>query len=447
MNQSWINVLPQFIKQRLEGRHALQKIIGNMGWLSADYAIRAIVGLIVGVWVARYLGPEQFGILSYAIAFVAIFSAIASMGLDSIVVRNIVRTSALAEEILGSTFVLKLIGGTIAFVLAVIIIFVLRSGDMLTCIVVSIIAAGMIFQAFDTIDLWFQSQIKSKYTVYAKNVAFLLASSGKVVLILTGAHLMAFAGIILFEAVVGAVGLMAAYGIQGQFLSKWRISPKRGFELINDSWPLIFTGLAIYVQARIDQVMLGEIIGLDEVGQYSVAMNLIEVFGFIPMLIYISVAPAVTEAKLRGEKEFYERLLNIYRLMFILFILTAVPIFFFANQIVAGFFGVKYSPAGTLLGLFSIRLFFTNFGVAKSLFIANENLFRYSLVTAVVGTLVNVILNYVLIPKYASIGAIWATIASFTATIFVVDIFYPKMEKNLRTMLLAIATPWRLKIA
>ena len=168
---------------------------------------------------------------------------------------------------------------------------------------------------------------------------------------------------------------------------------------------------------------------------------------FIPMSIYISVAPVVTEAKLRGEKEFYERLLNLYRLMFILFILTAVPIFLFANQIVVVFFGAKYSPAGTLLALFSIRLFFTNFGVAKSLFIANENLFRYSLVTAVIGTLVNVILNYALIPRYASIGAIWATIASFAVTIFVVDIFYSKTRKNLRTMLVAIATPWRLKIA
>ncbi|MEE9118610.1 MAG: flippase, partial [Calditrichia bacterium] len=274
--------------------------------------------------------------------------------------------------------------------------------------------------------------------------AFLLASIGKVGLILLHAPLIAFAWIGLAEVVIGAMGMVIVYHAKGHTLREWKGSLTRAKELLKDSWPLILSGLAIYIQARIDQVMLGQMIGLGEVGQYSVAMRLIEAFGFIPMIIYISAAPTITEAKIQGEAEYYERLLNLYRLMFLLFLIVAIPIFLFSKQIVVILFGEEYKTAGALLALFSIRLFFTNFGVAKSLFITNENLFKYSLITAVAGSLINVALNYILIPKYASIGAIWATIASFTVTIFFIDLFYYRVVDNLKIMLKAVITPWQI---
>jgi len=132
--------------------------------------------------------------------------------------------------------------------------------------------------------------------------------------------------------------------------------------------------------------------------------------------------------------------------MFILFLATAIPIFFLAGPIVLFLFGNAYQPASGLLCLFAIRLLFTNFGVAKSLFITNENLFKYSMFTAIVGSLANVSLNYILIPRYASIGAIWAMIISFIITIFIVDVFFSSLRKNLNIMIEAMLTPWKLRI-
>ncbi|MCR4321033.1 MAG: oligosaccharide flippase family protein, partial [Candidatus Brocadiaceae bacterium] len=143
---------------------SLQNILVNTGWLFADRILRMGVGLFVGVWVARYLGPEQFGLYSYALAFVSLFGAFATLGLDGIVVRDIVRDPACKYETLGTAFVLKLIGGSLTFLLVIIAISLLRPHDRLTHWLVGITAVGMIFQAFDTIDFWFQSQVKSKYT-------------------------------------------------------------------------------------------------------------------------------------------------------------------------------------------------------------------------------------------------------------------------------------------
>jgi len=198
------------------------------------------------------------------------------------------------------------------------------------------------------------------------------------------------------------------------------------------------------IQAYIDQVMLGQMIGDAEVGQYSVAMKLIAVFGFVPMVICQSLAPAVSEAKLASNSLYFNRLENIYRLMFILFLLVSIPIFLWSSKIVIILFGQEYKEAGILLSLFAIRLFFTNFGVAKSLFITNESLFKYSMLTAIIGSLVNVILNYVLIPHYAAVGALWATIASFATTVFLIDLLYPRMYGNLILMGKAVLYPWRL---
>ncbi|MCC6551344.1 MAG: flippase, partial [Ignavibacteriaceae bacterium] len=326
--------LPSFIRIRLEGRVALQKILTNTGWLFIDKIIRMIVGLLAGIWVARYLGPEQFGLYNYALSFVALFSTFATLGLDGIVVRNIVRGPSCKEEILGTAFVLKLLGGVSTLIFAVVAVSLLRPHENLTRWLVGITAAGMIFQAFDVIDFWFQSQVQSKYTVYAKNVAFLLITLVKIVLILVKAPLIVFAWAGLAEIVIGSVGLVIVYRINGFYVKTWIATISRSKMLVNDSWPLILSGIAIYIQARIDQVMLGEMVGDTEVGQYSAAMRLIEVFGFIPMIIYSSVLPKVSSAKVENESLYYERLLNIYRLMFLLFLVTAIPIYVFSNQIV-----------------------------------------------------------------------------------------------------------------
>ena len=80
----------------------LRRILGNMGWLMVDRMVRLGMGLFVTVWVARYLGPAQFGSLNFAFAFVSLFGTAATLGLDGIVVREVVHHAADTHEILGT---------------------------------------------------------------------------------------------------------------------------------------------------------------------------------------------------------------------------------------------------------------------------------------------------------------------------------------------------------
>ncbi|HEX6178819.1 MAG TPA: flippase, partial [Thermoanaerobaculia bacterium] len=382
-----------------------------------------------------------------AIAFVSLFTAVATLGLDGLLVRDVAREPGAKEAILGTAFRLRLGGAVVSAVVAVVAIALLKPERPNVWILVAVIAAGALFQAFDVIDFWFQAQIRSRYAVYARTCAVVVGAVLKIGLIAAGAPLLAFAIVNSAELAMIAAGLAVAYHLNGQRLRDWSFSAQRAGTFLSEGWPLIVSGLAIYVQARIDQVMLGEMLGDSEVGQYSVAMRLIEAVNFLPMIIYSSVAPTVTHAKAAGEERYHERLRNIYRLMFIIFIVTALPIYLFSDIIVRLLYGDAYREAGVLLSLFAVRIFFTNFGVARSLFIVNENLFRHALMAAVSGSVVNVALNYWLIPPYRSAGAIVATILSFLVTVFLYDLVSARARVNVGLMLKAIVTPWRLRFS
>jgi O-antigen/teichoic acid export membrane protein len=444
VNQSRLKLLLSKLHQRLSQRQNLQKILKNLGWLFVDRLLRVGVGLVVGAWVARYLGPQQFGLFNYAIAYVSLFSSLGSLGLDSIIVRDLVRHPDRRTDILGTALALRAVGGIFTLAITLISIAHLRPGDQLLHWLVGLSAVGVILQAFDTIDLWFQSQVQSRFSIYAKNIAFLSISVLRIILIQRHAPLIAFAWASLAEVLAGAIGLVYSYQLNHQQISQWRINFPYIKEVLSNSWAIMLSGTAVLIQARIDQVMLGEMIGDAMVGQYSAAMRLIEFFGFIPVIIQSSVAPAITRAKAESELIYHDKLLQIYRLMFILFILVSVPVALLASRIVVLLYGNDYQQAGILLSLFAIRLFFTNFSVARNLYITNENLFHYSLVTAILGSAINVGLNYLLIPHFAAIGSIWATIISFLFTTFILDYFFASTRKNLMLMLRAILTPWGL---
>jgi len=413
MNQTWVRFLPRPLRNQLEGSPLLQNVVSNTGWQFADNLVRMSVGLVVGIWLARYLGPEQFGLFSYALALVALFSTLAALGLDDIIVRDLVRDPTGKEELLGTSLLLKLIGGVVSFLAAVGSIVLLRPTDNLSHWLVAIVALGAVFQAFNIIEFWFHSQVQVKYAIFAKNTAFLLCSCLKIGFILASAQLILFAWLALFEIVLGALGLMIAYGARGNRLSAWRGRRAKASGLLKDSWPLMLSGMVIMVYLRIDQVMLGEMAGNEEVGIYSVAVRLAEVWYFIPTAIYWSVFPGIIKAKAADDALFYERLQKLYNLMALSAYAVAVPMTLLAHWLVPTLFGEAYARGGLMLAVLIWSNVFTSLEMARSAFLTSMNWTRIYLLTVLLGCLLNVVLNYWLIPIYGGMGAVIASVFAY----------------------------------
>ena len=423
MNVPWVKYLPGFLGEKLRNRPLLQAILGNSGWLFLDKLVRIGIGLVVGVWLARYLGPERFGQFNFAIAFVALFSPIAILGLDALVVRELVSRPESRQEILGSAFALKLVGGLVAFALALLAILAFHAGDRASQWLVGVIAAGMIFQAFDVADLWFQSKVQSRLSVWAKNGAFLTLTIAKVWLILSEAELMAFAWVSTAELALGALGLVIAFRSNGNRWLDLRPTWATAQRLMRESWPLFLSSLGAMLYMRVDQVMLAEMVGQREVGLYSAAVRLSEVWYLVPPVLVSSVMPFLTEARSRSEPVYYQRLQQLLTLLVRASLVVAIPVSLCATPLMSLLFGSAYAASGSILAVHIWSVIFVFMGAGTSPWIINERLTRLALYQTSLGAVLNISLNFWLIPRHGAIGAAIATTASLGISIWLANYF------------------------
>jgi O-antigen/teichoic acid export membrane protein len=410
-----------------------RRYFANTSWMFGEQALRILSGIIVGIWVTRYLGPERYGIFSYAIAFTSIFGSIAKLGLDGIVVRNLVKAPEKRDAILGTAFWLKLVGATLMLIVVGVSLLVTDT-DRTTALYVMIITAGFLFQSVEVIDFYFQSRVLSKFVSLCRVCQLVLSSILKLYFIYKRADLIWFVVIMLIDQFTVAVTLCLAYKSQEKKGFFGQFSFVEAKNMLQDSYPLILSGFLLMVQARADQVLLKKLIGNTELGYYSSALRLIEAFVFVPVILSNSLFPAVVNAR-KMSKELYEtRLLRLYRLMMALFLLVATPIFFFGSFIITILYKNAYAPAGPLFSLMAFRLFFTNYGMARNSFLMAENLTGFSLFTMAAGAVVSLALNFLLIPHYHSVGAIWANIGTFFVSTFLLDFFYRPTRSNAKLM-------------
>jgi O-antigen/teichoic acid export membrane protein len=401
------------IRQKIAQCRNLPKAAENAGWMMADQVTRQAVGLIVGVWLARYLGPQLFGQLSYAFALVLIASPIAMLALDGIAIRRMAQDPDCQNRIVGTSFFLMLVSGIISYVVTMVAVLFFKPGDSLITGLVAILAAGMIAQSFIAIEFWFESQMQWKYTVYAKTSAFLLANCCKIALILLKAPLMAFAWIGLAETVIGAIGLLLVYRFRGLSIKAWRFSRSVAVSLLRDSWPLFFSTILTMIYLRIDQVMIGNMLSSEELGIYSVAVRISEAWFFIPMVLSSALFPALVKIETRSEVDFNAQMQKLYNWMVFLAYVVALPVTIFSADIIRLLFSSSYIGAAPVLAVLIWTGVFTSLGVAREVFILSKNLTRVNLVAVTLGAGLNVVLNYLLIPVYGIHGAVVATFISY----------------------------------
>ena len=288
----------------------------------------------------------------------------------------------------------------------------------------------MIFQAFDTIDFWFQSQVKSKYTVYAKNAAFLLITLLKIVLILMKAPLIAFAWAGLSEIVVGAIGLIIVYRINGHYIKAWRGSIARAKSLFSDSWPLILSGIVIMIYMRIDQVMLGEMVGTRRLEFIQSQCALLRYGILFLCLLFHQCFQVSSKPKAISDDLFYVRLQKLYSLMALMTYIVALPMTFLSGWMIEILFGAAYSKASAMLAVLIWAGLFTNLGVARSSFLTTMNWTRVHFITVFLGCLINVALNYMLIPLYGGMGAAIASCFAYWFAAHGACFFYKPLFKT-----------------
>jgi len=423
---------------QLKNHSGFMRYLQNTSWMMGEKILRMFVGLFVGIWIARYLGPEQFGLLSYAQSFVGLFAAIATLGLDGVVIRELVNNPAQRDKLMGSAFVLKLIGAILILpLLALAVQF--TSNDQYTNLLVFLIASATIFQSFNVIDFYYQANVQSKYIALANTISLGISSLIKIALVLNEAPLMAFACMVIFDSAVLTLGLIYFYKKNSPLkLVNWVFEIQTATYLIKESWLMMLAGAAILIYMKIDQVMIKEMMSDEAVGVYAAAARISEAWYFIPMTIANSLYPAILNAKKVNEELFYDRLQKLYSLMVWIAIIIAVPVTLLSDLLVTLLYGNPYIQAGNVL---MIHIWS---GVFVFLSVANDKWF-YSLgkpgllaLKVSVGAIANVLINYYFIPLYGIYGAAMATLISYSISVVFSDLLFISLWRLFKMKIKAI---------
>ena len=422
-----MNFLPNFIT--LKQHPGIRKYFSNTSWLLGERILRMGVSLFVGIYIVRYLGPEKYGLLSYTMSFVWLFSAFLDLGHREIIVRELVLYPEQRNVILGSAILLRL-SGAVFLVSGVAIGLQLVDNDEQTSLMIVIIALGMAFQSWELIDYYFQSQVQSKYTAWAQTLQLIVASLIKIYLIIWQAPLIYFAAIFSLEYVITAALFLLIY--------KWKVGSfpirncnlKYAKQILKNSFPLLLTSMAILIYMKIDQVMLKELVDTETVGTYAAAVKLCEVWYHIPVIIAVSLYPAIIGVKDKDPALYHAQLQKLYTLLVWVAIALAIPITFMADWIIYIFYGNEYIESAIILKIYVWAGIFVSMSLANNKWMVIENFQNYILLTTILGMSSNIICNVILIPSYGAPGAAVATLISYGIGSYLSLFFFPKVRKG-----------------
>lgn len=427
-------------------RPAIRVAVRNFTWLTVEKVVRLVLGVGVGFWVARYLGPARLGILGYCTALVTLLGFLPTLGLESVVKRDLLERPAATAELLASTLALRLAAGVLAYALVMMAVCVgwgLHDEEPRLLVILGL----LLFQpALFVPDLWLQAHLRASWSVVPQLLALLVGAMLRVVLIVTGASLAAFAAVVVVEMVLSAAGIRAAgrrLGLRTP-LSLVRLSTMSS--LMHEAWPLALSGLAVVVYMKIDEVMLRQMIGPAAVGFYTAAAKLSEVWYFLPMVLASSVLPALLRARAQGMASYSARMQQYYDLSVGAAYLLSVPIALAAPWVVRLAYGDAFATAGPILAVHIWSSVFVFLGVARGQWLVNERLSGFYLATTLAGALVNVLLNFVAIPRWGGLGAAWATLISYAMAAWLVSFFHPAVRATAIMQTRALLIPvfvWR----
>lgn len=388
-----------------------------------------LIKMIVGIFVANYLHRENNGIISGGITYIYLFSAIATLGLDQFIVKELHQFPKNRDQILGTSFWMKVFAGfgCIPLIWIAYQIYPAKGTPYNYLLIFSTIG---IIQAFNVIDSYFQSEVQSKYIMQVQVSGNLISAIIKLALIYYKMPLLYFVYAYAFDFLLLSVGYYFTYQRKGRSIFNWSFNSKLAKTLLSHSWPLIISGIMVSLYMKIDLIMIQNITGLKEAGAYATVAQLSEAWNFIPSIIVTSLFPAILNARRDDPVRYKKRIQNLYDLMVYLSVPTALVITFTAPLIYRLLhFKPEYYYAASTLSVHIWSGVFVFLGAASGQYLIAENFNKLTFVRTGFGAVVNIVLNLILIPKMGMMGAAIATLIAYaSSTMFI--IFIPKVSQQ-----------------
>lgn len=419
-----------------------QKIVRNILWAVTGKVVTLLGGLLVGIFVARHLGPEQYGLMSYVMSYVAIFQVLAYFGMDNIEIREESKTPKDKDKIIGTAFALKMIFAVITIVLVGITAWVFEA-DAFTKWMIMLYSISMVANSFGVIRNYFTSLVWNEYIVKTEITRTFIGAGIKVALLVLHAPLLWFIAATLFDTILIAGGYLVSYRSKIDSIRKWKYDKETAKYLIKESLPMLLSGAAVVIYQKIDQVMIGNMLDKQAVGFYSVADKFIEICIFIPTIISQTITPILVKSY-KQDNALYAHHTKMYcSIITWSSIIISIFVFLSSNLLIKYTFGDTYNAAIPILQILAFKSVGVGLMQSSGQMIIIEGKQKYAVIRNGIACIVCIVGNLILIPKLGTTGAAISGVIAFLFAGYFSHIFIPPYRKYLSIQTQSILLGWK----
>ena len=408
----------------------------NAAWIIAGKVSQMLISLVVSILSARYLGPDNYGLLHYGTAWVTFFCAFSNLGINSVIVKEFFDYPNEQGKILGSALILRFISGFLSTIVVVGCVCLINHNEKLTIAVVVLQSLSLIFNMFELINYWFQSRYQSKVTSIATFIAYCATSGYKILLLVAGKDVRWFAFATSVEYIMMAVVLLISYKKNnGPSLS---FSFNRAKSILKSSYHYILSSTMVAIYTQTDKVMLKEMLDEAQVGYYSIAAGVCGMWTFVLVAIIDSIYPTILKLNSDNQSAFERKNKQLYVIVFYLSCFVSVGFLLLGDFAIKILYGADYAPAADVLKIITWYTAFSYLGVARNAWIVSKGKQKYLKYMYLGAAILNVPLNALLIPMWGASGAAFASLITQIFTSIILPLFFKEMRPNAKLMLDAI---------
>lgn len=437
-----LTVLPTPLRARLEGRTTLLRAAENTGWLLVNQALRVVASILVGVWVARYLGPTEYGMFSFAIAYTGLFTVVVGLGLDQINLRDLAVEHDRRHLILGSAFGMQLLVALLIVALSLGIAFWWQGNSIVQLQLIAIVSLLTLLRPFYILEVWFQSQHAAHKTAVAGAISIGLMALTRVALILLNANVQAFAIILVLEQTANLLVMLYFYQRSQESLFRWRFQLGQGLRAAREGLPFMLSYLALNAYTKGHQIMVNALLGATANGYFAAALRVNDLWLLVPIAVASSAMPVISQAKVSGVQAYEHKMVVLLRIAGTVCLIGGLGINLAAPLAIELLYGPAYARSAQILVLLTWVALPSALQMGANAWIVNEGLGRVALEKAVSQAVIIVALNFWMLPRFNAEGAAISQLVASTLVNVVWDFFDPRLARLNRIKLHAWLPFW-----
>lgn len=386
------------------------RVVKNASWIIGIQIVKSLLGLVISMLTARFLGPSNFGLINYAASIVAFVTPIMYLGLNGVLVQEIVNTPEKEGEILGTSVTMTFLSSLLCVIGVISFAAAVNRGERETVIVCALYSTLLIFQSLELLNYWFQAKLLSKYASGVALFAYAVISGYKIYLLAAHKSIYWFALSNALDYMIIVIGLFIVYKRLGGGRLRFNLSTAR--RLWGKSRYYIVSNMMIAIFAQTDRIMLKLMINDAATGYYSAAVACAGMTGFVFVAIIDSFRPLIFDDKKTDEIRYEKDMCRLYGIIIYLSLLQSLVITLFSGLIIKILYGAAYSASINALKLIVWYTTFSYLGSVRNIWILAENKQKYLWIINLSGALANVALNYILIPITGIMGAALASLVT-----------------------------------